>query len=120
MQDPISEEKPWANESSVYAREARSPTEPLDVWLLLLRMALQAFAFVFLVGIGVSLNYVAASLSSPKVIAVGVLQILGYGLQLFAAVYFIVLAVNIWRAFVQDGDTAPPSQASTPDVAHAR
>jgi hypothetical protein len=69
-------------------------------WDLLRTMAALAFVFVILAGIGSALNLVAESLSPPQAISV-VVQILGYGLQIFAAIWFIALAVDAWRHFIK-------------------
>jgi hypothetical protein len=67
-------------------------------WDLLRTMATLAFVFVILAGIGSASNLVAVSLSLPQVITV-VVQILGYGLHIFAAIWFIGLAVDAWHRF---------------------
>jgi hypothetical protein len=91
------------------ALNASSP-ERLGGWALLGTMAAHAFVFVILASIGGAL-LATASLSLPRVITVGA-QMLGAGLQIFAAVWFIALVVIAWRRFIQtDWDIASPTQA---------
>jgi hypothetical protein len=58
-------------------------------------MALLSFVFVILAGVGSALKLVATASSLWGWIPV-VLQVLGYGLQIFAAIWFFGLAVSVW------------------------
>jgi hypothetical protein len=74
-------------------------------------MAALAFVFVILAGIGSALNAAAVSLPLPQAVIV-VVQILGYGLQIFAAIWFILLAVDAWRDFTKGDSPAWAEQAT--------
>jgi hypothetical protein len=63
-------------------------------------MAVLALVFVVVSGLGSILNDATASLSLPKSVTVGV-QVIGYGLQIFAACWFIVVATRAWHVFVR-------------------
>jgi hypothetical protein len=77
----------------------------------LLSMASLAFVFVILAGIGSALTALSSSLSLPWG---EVVRILGGALQVFAAVWFIVLAVTAWVRFVKADNAAnvPPPRAT--------
>jgi hypothetical protein len=82
--------------------------KPIDAGSEFLRtianLAVLAFVFVVLARLGSVLNLAAESLS-PTALAVAV-QILGRGLQIFAALWFIALAVNAWRRFTKTDNVA--------------
>jgi hypothetical protein len=64
-------------------------------------IALLVFAFVILNTVGDALNLAANSLSLdlPHLVT-WVILIVGYGLQVFAAVWFVGIAVSFWNDFV--------------------
>ncbi len=64
-------------------------------------IALLVFAFVILNTVGDALNLAAKSLSLdlPHYVT-WVILIVGYGLQVFAAVWFIGIAVGFWNFFI--------------------
>jgi hypothetical protein len=86
---------------------------PLYVgWRLLVRMAALAFVFVILVGTGSAWIAIAVFLPLPQVVTV-VVQILGYGLQIFAAIWFIALAVGAWHFFTKADSPAWAERRAT-------
>jgi hypothetical protein len=69
-------------------------------------IALLVFAFVILNVVGDALSLAAKSLSLdlPNLVT-SIILIVGYGLQVFAAVWFIGIAVGFWNFFVGQDST---------------